>query len=85
MFQSATEEVMFNTSKIEVHLDQTDLQKTTFVQSELISTYKRLIAKTMKDCGKSEKLNGMPMKFETLNGNLSFEMKKNFGFGLLLS
>lgn len=74
----------FTEGSIQVHLDQTDLQKTTSIQKEIFDNFRNFMKRIMKDCGKSEKLFTTPINPEVLFGKFDFDMKKSVGFGFFL-
>lgn len=69
---------------IEVHLDQSDFQRSHLVQNELILTFRIFMQRLMRDCESSEKLFNPPIVFEALFGKFDFDFKKHFALGFIL-
>jgi hypothetical protein len=70
---------------IQVHLDQTNLQITSFLQHELYEAYRKFIESLMEDCGKAKKAGSSPITFEAAFGQLGFKMKTSIVSGILLA
>lgn len=49
---------------IDIHMDQTDLQITSFLEYRLYKAYESFNKKLLKRCGLNENLENVPMKFE---------------------
>lgn len=61
----AEEKESFKGNKgIDIHLDQTDLQITSFLQYRLYKAYESFNKKLLRRCGLNENLENVPMKFE---------------------
>lgn len=71
---------------ITVHLDQSDTQKTLFVQKEILDAYQRYSMKLLQDCGWSERAGKMiPFTFQAAYGKFSFDFRTTFVPGLVVS
>lgn len=70
---------------IQVFLDQTDLQKTSYIQRKLYETYQKFTEKLMSDCGKSKKAGNTPILFEAAFGDLNFDLKLTIIPGIILA
>lgn len=60
---------------INIRLDQSDMQITTFLQYRLYRSFQRFNKKMLKGCGLNEKLADLPMKFNTDYGSLENNFK----------
>lgn len=69
---------------IQVQLDQTDIQKTSFMQRKIYDTYRKFAESLMSACGKSRKAVNSPIAFEALFGNLNFDLKLTLIPGFIL-
>ena len=69
---------------IQVHLDQTDLQKTTFMHRKLYEIFKNFAEELMIECGLSKRLGSSSIVFETLFGKLDFDFQNTIVPGFIL-
>ena len=69
---------------IQIYLDQTDLQITSFMQQKLYESYKKFTENLMVDCKKSKKAGSSPIDFEAAFGKLGFHSKTSMVSGILL-
>lgn len=60
---------------IQVFLDQTDLQKTTFMQKKLYDTYEKFTGSLMTSCDRAKRAGSIPIVFEASFGDMNFDMK----------
>jgi hypothetical protein len=75
----------FDEGAIQVYLDQTDLQKASYIKKQIYDTYQRFITKLMIECGLSEKAGDVvAIKFETIFGKLNFDFKLTMVPGFIL-
>lgn len=63
-------------SKIQIRMDQSDLQLTFFMQARFYQTYKKFSENMMQDCGLPIKLGNIPVTFEEpIYGNFDADFK----------
>lgn len=70
---------------IQVHLDQTDIQKTIFIQRKIYDAYHEFARNLLSECGKSRKAANLPIQFEAYYGSLDSEIKYTFTPGFILA
>lgn len=69
---------------IQVFLDQTDLQITSFIQQKLYNSYQNFTESLMVGCDKSKKSGNIPIVFEAAFGTLDFDFKITLVSGFIL-
>lgn len=63
-------------SFIDINMDQSDLQLTTFLQIRLFQAYERFTSRMLTNCNYSEKLLSIPMDFsETIHGSVESDFR----------
>lgn len=70
---------------IQIYLDQTDIQKTLFIQRKLYDAYQGFARNLHGDCGKSRNAANLPIQFEAYFGSLDSEIKYTFTPGFILA
>lgn len=70
---------------IQIFLDQTDLQKTSFIQQKLYDSYQKFTEKLMVACGKSKKAGNIPIVFAAAFGDMNFDLKLTILPGIVLA
>lgn len=70
---------------IQVHLDQTDIQKTFFMKRKLFEIYLSFTEKLMTDCGKSKKAGNPPIALDIIYGDLNFDLRTTIIPGFTLA
>lgn len=75
----------FDEGAIQIHLDQTDLQKASYIQKQLYDTFQRYISKLTQECGLSKKAGDVvAIKFEALYGEFNFDFRLTMVPGFIL-
>jgi hypothetical protein len=69
---------------IQVHLDQTDLQKTSFIKRKLYESFDKFMGKILVECGKSRKAGGNSFSVEAAYGEMSFDLRQSIVPGFIL-
>jgi hypothetical protein len=81
----AAEEDFTDDGIVQVFLDNSNSHVMTLIKKTLYDTYKNFIKEIMKDCSKSEAAGSMPIVFETLFGEINFDMRVTMNAGFALS
>lgn len=85
MMNPRDEELSTLRDGITIHLDQSQLQTTTFIQYRLLNAYQKFNKKLHNGCDQNEKIGEIPMNFnESLYGTLDDDFKKTMLAPLLL-
>lgn len=75
----------FESSQIEIHLDQSNLQTTTFLQYRIYTAHQRFTRKLLRGCNLNEKYVDLPIRFETpLFGSFNDDFKQTMAPVFLL-
>lgn len=69
---------------VQVHLDRTDMQKTSLVERKLSEAYEIFIGNVMFACGKSEKSGKLVVASEALIGSINFEFTQSMAPGFII-
>ncbi|CRK87266.1 CLUMA_CG001068, isoform A [Clunio marinus] len=75
LFNDDVEDDYSDNGLIQVFLDQTDLQKTSYIQRKLYETYKNFTEGLMTACKRSRKAGNAPIRFDAAAGELNFDMR----------
>lgn len=70
---------------IQVYLDQTDIQKTFYIQRKMFEAYQHFARKLLAECGKSREAANLPIQFEAFYGTLDSEVKYTMVPGFILA
>lgn len=63
--------------QIQIYMDQSELQTTTFLEYRLLKAYERFNKKLLNGCNLNEKIEEVPMNFrETINGDLMNDFRR---------
>ena len=70
---------------VQIFLDNTNMQELTLIKKEFYDTFQRFMEGLMTDCGKSKTAGNSPIVFESLFGDINFDMKITMNAGFALS
>lgn len=85
VFRNWNEVDFTDDGRIQVFLDNSDLQITNFLQRNLYKAYRNFIESLMNDCGKTTRAGSIPMLVETFNGSIDDEFTHALVPGLLVA
>lgn len=81
----AAEEDFTDDGLVQVYLDNSNSYAMTLIKKTLYDTYQLFIKGIMADCRKSEAAGSLPIAFETLFGEINFDMRVTMNAGFALS
>jgi len=85
-FGNKADEVSRMNSKINIHLDQTNLQLTYFLQRKLSQIYKNYSENLSSDCHLARKLNNVPVEFmKPIFGEHDADFKQTMAPAMIMS
>lgn len=82
---AGVEDDLTDDGTVQVFLDNTNMQEQTLIKKELYDTYQRFIEGLMTDCDKAKAAGNTPITFESLFGEINFDMKITMNAGFALS
>lgn len=84
-FNDDAQEDLTEDGIVQVYLEETDLQKSTFMKRMLHEAYERFIERLMVDCGKSKRAGSSPIIFKAEYGELDFSFRLTTATGYLMT
>lgn len=85
LFNDKVETDFTDDGVLQIHLDDSDMQKSTAIRKRIYDTYEAFMEELMIGCGKSKKAGNSPISFESAHGLFNFDMGTTMKPGIILS